>query len=159
VCAEGAPTGIDAAVWDGAPSRRDEHLVRIGLPRIALQPYSPELNPAERVFEEPRRQIEGRVYPALDDKVASVVALLRDPDADPARVQRLTGWGWIHAAAAKLRAPGWSSSIAASVNRTGPRSPAARGPAHLGSGQPSTTQRPAALKVAAFVEIERRRQC
>lgn len=106
-------TEIDAVIWDGAPSHRDERLARIGLPLIALPPYSPELNPAERVFEDLRRQIEGRVFPTLDDKVATVEALLRDLDADPARVQRLTGWAWIHAAAAQLPAPDLSSSIAA----------------------------------------------
>ena len=97
-------TDLEAVVWDGAPSHRDERLARIGLPLIALPPSAPELNPAERLFEEIRGEIEGEVYATLADKVAAVDALLRDLDADPARVQRLAGWTWIHAAFAALPA-------------------------------------------------------
>jgi hypothetical protein len=99
-----ATTAIAAVVWDGAPSHHDGRLPRIGLPLIALPPYSPELNPAERVFEELRAEIEGRVFATLDDKVAAVEAILRAWDADPARIQQLTGWAWIHAAFAELPA-------------------------------------------------------
>ncbi len=106
-------TDLEAVVWDGAPSHRDERLPRIGLPLIALPPYAPELNPAERVFEEIRSKIEGEVYTALEDKVAAVEALLRDLDADPARVQRLAGWAWIHAAFAELPSATIPDSIAA----------------------------------------------
>jgi hypothetical protein len=91
-------TELEAVVWDGAPSHRDARLPRIGLPLIALPPYAPELNPAERVFEEIRREIEGRVFATLADKVAAVEAILHDLDADPARVRPLTGWAWIAAA-------------------------------------------------------------
>jgi transposase len=86
---------LDALVWDGAPSHADAAVRAVGLPLVALPPYSPELNPAERLFEEVRRRIEGRIYPSLDDKVAAVQALLHELDADPARVRRLCGWGWI----------------------------------------------------------------
>ncbi len=95
-------TDLDAVVWDGAPSHRDARLERIDLPRIALPPYSPELNPAERVFEELRRATNGRVFPTLADKMAAVEDRLREWDADPDRVRRLTGWAWIHAACASL---------------------------------------------------------
>lgn len=91
-------TPVAALVWDGAPSHRDERLGRIALPCITLPPYSPELNPAERVFEELRRRIEGTVYASLDAKVAAVEAILRGWDADPAPVRRLAGWAWIEAA-------------------------------------------------------------
>ena len=106
-------TDLEAVVWDGAPSHRDERLPRIGLPLIALPAYAPELNPAERVFEEIRGEIEGDVYATVEDKVAAVEAILRDLDADPARVQRLTGWTWIHAAFAELPAASEPDPIAA----------------------------------------------
>ena len=106
-------TDLEAVVWDGAPSHRDERLPRIGLPLIALPPYAPELNPAERVFAEIRSEIEGAVDATIEDKVAAVEALLRDLDADPARVQRLVGWAWIHAAFAELPSAIIPDSIAA----------------------------------------------
>ncbi len=106
-------TDLEAVVWDGAPSHRDERLPRIGLPLIALPPYAPELNPAERVFEEIRGEIEGKVYATLDEKVAAVDAILRDLDADPDRLQRLAGWAWIHAAFAEVPTAREPDTIAA----------------------------------------------
>ena len=88
-------TEVAAVVWDGAPSHRDHRVHGLGLPLIALPPYSPELNPAERVFEEVRRWIEGKVYPSLEAKVAAVVAYLTHLESNPNRVRALTGWDWI----------------------------------------------------------------
>ena len=84
-----------AVVWDGAPSHRDKFVRGLGLPLIGLPPYSPELNPAERVFEEVRRWIEGKVYPSLEDKIAAVAAYLTHLESDPDRVRALCGWDWI----------------------------------------------------------------
>jgi DDE superfamily endonuclease len=95
---------LDALVWDGASSHRDDAVRAVGIPLIELPPDSPELNPAERVFEEVRRHTEGRVYATLADKVAAVNAFLDDLDADPARVRSLCGWAWIDAATATLPA-------------------------------------------------------
>lgn len=96
---------LDGLVWDHAPSHRDADITDLDLPLIGLPPYSPELNPAERLFEEIRRRVEGRVYATLDDKVAEVQAFLEELDADPPRVRRLCGWEWIHTAIASLPAP------------------------------------------------------
>jgi hypothetical protein len=106
-------TDLEAVVWDGAPRHRDDRRSRIGLPLIALPPYRPELNPAERVFEELRREIEGRVFATLDDKVAAVEAILQELDADPARVRQRAGWAWIHAACTQLPAASPPAAIAA----------------------------------------------
>ena len=96
---------LDALVWDGASSHRDDAVRAVGVPLIQLPRYSPELNPAERLFEEVRRHVEGHVYATLADKVAAVNALLDEFDADPARVRRLCGWDWINAAIASLPEP------------------------------------------------------
>jgi transposase len=78
-----------------ASSHRHELVRGVGLPLIGLPPYSPELNPAERVFEEVRRWIEGKVYPSLEDKVAAVAAYLTELESNPDRVRGLAGWDWI----------------------------------------------------------------
>ena len=57
---------MDGVVWDGAPSHRGKLMGQLGFGRISLPAYSPELNPAEGVFEEVRRHIEGEVYPSLE---------------------------------------------------------------------------------------------
>jgi hypothetical protein len=53
--------GVAALVWDNAPSHTARHVRDVGLPLIGLPPYSPELNPAERVIEELRRAVEGEI--------------------------------------------------------------------------------------------------
>lgn len=92
----------EAVVWDGASAHRGKQVAALPLKRIALPPYSPELNPAERVFEEVRRHVEGLVYAAIVDKQAAVDPFLSALAADPARVRRLCGWGWLTASFAAL---------------------------------------------------------
>jgi transposase len=89
---------LDAIVWDGAGAHRGKQLGELPMVRIYLPPYSPELNPVERILEEIRRQVEGRVYATLDAKQAAVEAYLQQLAADPDRVTRLCGWDWLVAA-------------------------------------------------------------
>lgn len=88
-------TDLDAVIWDGASSHRAADVVAIGFPLVLQPAYAPELNPAERVFQELRRAVDGRVYPSLEAKVAAIEAELRQWDADPDRVRHLVGWTWI----------------------------------------------------------------
>jgi hypothetical protein len=57
------------------------------------------------VFEELRRVVEGKMYAALDDKMATVTAHLEWLEADPTRVRSLTHWSWIATALQQLPAP------------------------------------------------------
>ena len=76
------------------------------LGEISLPAYSPELNPAERVFEEVRRHIEGEVYPSLEAKEVGVIEhLLRQLKADKPGLKRLIGWDWLQRALAQLPNP------------------------------------------------------
>jgi hypothetical protein len=90
-----AAWALDAVVWDGAGPHRAKLLADLPTARVCLPAYSPELNPAERVFEEIRRRTEGRVYDAVSDKQAVAQDYLNDLAADPDRVRRLCGWGWL----------------------------------------------------------------
>ena len=65
-------TDVDALVWDGARGHRGEEVERVGLPTIVQPSCGPGLNPAERVFEEIRRWVEGRIYPTIEDKTEAV---------------------------------------------------------------------------------------
>lgn len=95
VVANWQQVGLTALVWDGAASHRARLVREVGLPLITQPPAAPELNPAERVFEELRRAIEGRSYPTIEAKMAVVERELATLAADPVRIRRLTGWGWI----------------------------------------------------------------
>lgn len=87
--------GLETIVWDGAASHRARLVREIGLPLVTQPPAAPELNPAERVFQELRRAVEGRTYPTLDAKMALVDHELQALAADPDRLRQLTGWAWI----------------------------------------------------------------
>jgi len=93
---------LDAILWDGAGAHRGKQLRELPTVRLYCPPYSPELNPAERVFEEIRRRVEGRVYPNLDAKQAVVETYLQELATDPARVKQLSGWAWLLDAFATL---------------------------------------------------------
>lgn len=95
---------VDGVIWDRASSHRGKQTAALPLKRIFQPPYSPELNPAERVFEELRREVEGLLYPTLLAKQQVVEHMLQDLAADPARVKRLVGWDWIGAAFQSLPA-------------------------------------------------------
>ena len=57
-----------AGVGWSARRHRGEMVRSVGLATIIQPPYSPELNPAERVFQEVRRWVEGRTYGSIDEK-------------------------------------------------------------------------------------------
>lgn len=91
----GHQTPIRTIVWDGAPGHRGarmrevaaEHQVKL----VILPPYSPELNPVERMFEELRADSEGRTYPNLAAKMARIEEKLAEWEAQPAQVRQLVG--------------------------------------------------------------------
>jgi len=70
-------------------------MATLPMTRIFLPPYSPELNPAERIFEEVRRHIEGFVYPSLQAKQHQIEHFLRRLRADKPRLRQLVCWDWI----------------------------------------------------------------
>ena len=90
-----ADWALDAVVWDGASAHRAKLLADLPTARVRLPAYSPELNPAERVFEEIRRRTEGRVYDAVADKQAVAQAYLAGLAPDPDRIRQLCGWDWL----------------------------------------------------------------
>lgn len=90
-----AAWALDAVVWDGAGAHRARLLADLPTMRVRLPAYSPELNPAERVFEEIRRRTEGRVYDSVAHKQAVAQAYLAGLADDPDRIRQLCGWDWL----------------------------------------------------------------
>jgi hypothetical protein len=86
---------FDIMIWDGAGVHRGQTLAGLPGSRIRQPAYSPELNPAERIFEEVRRAIEGLVYPTLADKRQAADDFLTKLAAQPDAVKRLCYWQWI----------------------------------------------------------------
>lgn len=92
----------DAVIWDGASAHRGKAMGEVGFERIFLLPYSPELNPCERVFEWLRAKIEGEVYISLQHKRCVIEQHLRRLSRDKSSLQQLMGWQGIRAAFAHL---------------------------------------------------------
>jgi transposase len=101
VLEEGA---LEVVVWDKAPSHRANSLQELPTSRVFLPSYSPELNPAERVFEEVRRRVEGKLYESLDAKKREAEGYLKGLRADPERVKGLCEWEWLREALESLPA-------------------------------------------------------
>ena len=84
-------------VVDGASSHRSKDLV---LPEhvvlIRLPPYSPELNPAEQIWNILRRNyFANRVFGSLDAATAQAEFGLTEMAANWAAMKSLTNWPWI----------------------------------------------------------------
>jgi transposase len=82
-------------VLDGAPSHRSEEIAypeNVSL--LRLPRYSPELNPAERWFQEFRRALSNRVFEAVELLQEALTEVLEPYWRDPSRLQSLTGYAW-----------------------------------------------------------------
>ena len=84
-------------VLDGAPSHRSHQLeIPENMVLLALPPYSPELNPAERLWEELReKEFANKVFDSLEAAIVQLALGLWRLESSPATLQSLTGWRWI----------------------------------------------------------------
>lgn len=90
-----AALGWQSVVWDQARGHRGSAYDDVKVQRIEQPPYSPELNPAERIFEHLRAKVEGRVYGTITAKKSAVEVELEKLANDPEKVKSLAGWDWI----------------------------------------------------------------
>jgi hypothetical protein len=88
--------GVATLIGDRARGHRGPAYDGSPLQRIEQPPYSPELNPAERIFEYLRDRIEGFVYGTIANKKQAVERELRLLADHPEFVKSLAGWQWIH---------------------------------------------------------------
>jgi hypothetical protein len=88
--------GAEFIVWDRARGHHGDAYQDIQVKLVEQPPYSPQLNPAERIFEYLRDKVEGKVYGSIPAKRAAVEVELQQLAADPDRVKQLAGWDWLH---------------------------------------------------------------
>lgn len=82
-------------VWDGSGAHQSTKLRwPEGLVPLALPPYSPELNPAERIFAHLRAKLANRIFADLSELEDAVSRNLQGFWSEPAVLRRLTGYGW-----------------------------------------------------------------
>lgn len=83
-------------VVDNAPCHRPRILRKIpGLILLFLPPYSPELNPTERFFEELRKSTANRIFKTVAEQEEAIEAKLLALANEKAAMRRLVGYEWI----------------------------------------------------------------
>lgn len=83
---------MDQAGWHLA----GELIVPQNMRLLMLPPYSPELNPAEHLWEAVREDcFANHVFADLDAVESALTTGLCQLEADPARTRSMTGFGWI----------------------------------------------------------------
>jgi transposase len=89
-------------IRDNAPSHMATTLrVPTMIELHELPPYSPELNPAERFFEELRPLLANRIFESLEALEDAITEILRKYWENPKLLQRLTAFPWIKKALGK----------------------------------------------------------
>jgi transposase len=82
-------------VLDGAPSHRSEQIVYPeNISFLRLPPRSPELDPAERWFQEFRRSLSNRAFESVALIQEALTKTLRPYWERPSFLKRLTGYSW-----------------------------------------------------------------
>lgn len=83
---------LDGAGWHHAHDVRIPPRMRL----VFLPPYSPELNPAEMLWEHVRENYFGnRVFSSLDQVAAQLCHALRSMDGQPETIRSMTAFDWI----------------------------------------------------------------
>jgi len=99
--ADSDPLAEHVVIWDQAGFHHTPRDTRLP-PRIhllPLPPYSPELNPVERMWDIMKDTIANRVFPTLTSLEARLTDALRPFWENRSRVLDLVGLGWLHAQA------------------------------------------------------------
>src|ERR687895_228335 len=80
-------------VLDGAPSHRSQQITHPeNISLLMLPPYSPELDPAERWFQEFRRKLSNRTFETVALLQEVLTQTLTSYWEEPALLKRLTGF-------------------------------------------------------------------
>ncbi len=83
-------------IFDGAGAHRSESISYGEVDKQLLPPYSPELNPVERFFQELRRELKNKVYESYEEVEQAVEEIFKRYLAKPEAVKRLTNFHWLH---------------------------------------------------------------
>jgi len=83
-------------VLDGAGAHRSQRVSYGEVDKQLLPPYSPELNPVERFFQELRRELKNQVYESYEEVEKAVEEIFKRYLTKPEAVKKLTNFHWLH---------------------------------------------------------------
>ena len=92
-----APEAMHIVIQDGAGFHQPEGSPELpaNVRIIRLPPYSPELNPVERLWDVVKDRICNQVWEDLDALMAAINGVLAEYWTTPAKVRALIGNGWL----------------------------------------------------------------
>ncbi len=61
---------------------------------MPLPPYSPELNPVKRYFQELRAKLSNKIFETIEEIMEALSRALAPYWEDPTKLASLTGYGW-----------------------------------------------------------------
>jgi transposase len=85
-------------VLDGASSHRakDKLMIPDNIILINLPPYSPQLNPVEKVWDYAKRRIfKNNIFPSLDAMEDKIILIFRALEYNKNRIRKIAGFPWI----------------------------------------------------------------
>ena len=83
---------LDGGGWHKAKSLK----ITDNLQPVSLQPYSPELNPIEHIWDDLReKSFQNHVFDSLDALENQLEVSLREMECDHERERSITAWPWI----------------------------------------------------------------
>lgn len=90
------PDTLVIVVWDNAPCHRPRvHREIPGMIVLFLPPYSPQLNPSERFFEELRRATAHTIFKTIQEQEIAIDTALNALANDTDKMKQLLGYEWI----------------------------------------------------------------
>lgn len=90
------PDELVILVWDNAPCHRPTiHREIEGLIVLFLPPYSPQLNPCERFFEELRKATACTIFKTIEEQQQRIEEKLNSLADDREGMRQLLGYPWI----------------------------------------------------------------
>lgn len=86
-------------IWDGAGfhQKPGAHPIPERVHLLALPPYSPELNPVEKLWDQLKDEIGNHLYETLEEIETAITPLLEAYWSDAKKVRSLIGNGWLQA--------------------------------------------------------------
>jgi transposase len=95
------PAAEHVVIWDqaGFHQRPGDPSLPEHVHILPLPPYSPELNPVEKLWDVAKDALANHAFPVLGKLEAALTGALRPFWTDPARTLALVGTGWLHSEA------------------------------------------------------------
>lgn len=97
------PEAYHILLWDNAGfhPKADDKTLPETIRLLPFPPYSPELNPVERLWDIVKDGIANRLWKTLDDLEEAMVSILEPFLVDPERMKQFLGDNWLTQAVAK----------------------------------------------------------